>query len=716
MSSWFEPFVAQLGRGADRLTPEVQATMMFADVSGYTRLTERLATTGREGAEVLTSVVNRCFTALINEVEVLGGDVVRFGGDALFIVFTGEGRIERGALAAARMQAALRELEAVTVPGGPVRLRMSVGLNDGLLIAHPWVGEWAEVVPLGVAVTETLRCEAVADSGEVRVGSSVAEHLGPSLVRDGKLQLAAARRLRVDFPAEKIGALSSADHHVPLALRWVLAGDVRAEHRAVSVAFILLSGTDQMASSARALEAELDPILDALGVAVKRFGVVPISTDVSPDGLKIILATGVPTASEDDEERLLLAAKAIVASSPRCAAGLHTGVVFCGDVGHPARRTFTIMGDAVNLAARLMGKAPRGTVLASAAILDSLGGRFATEWLEPFAVKGKRALQLAAIVGDRLPEPPPPVEVAFRGRVAHLKTLTAALAVPGLFQVTAPAGFGATRFVREVLTRAKREFAVVTASIEDPGTALAVARRILRALGASDDLVSDSIDPAAVIDVAVLAITERWTSGALPAGFVLVVDRVHHVDEASVAVLRGLSVTLAGVDGRIVVAGRSTIVDDEPTVVLGPLGYPNIRQLCIDASLRPLSDAELEAIVGRCGGSPTFAQQLARLEQSDADLPVSMESLVAARIDQLPGAVRQVVREAAVLGPTIGDSLRRFAIPEGSSPSTMREGCCSKQRQSARSPPPACPSSNAALSTKQWRTASPTTQPSQRPR
>jgi class 3 adenylate cyclase/tetratricopeptide (TPR) repeat protein len=653
MSSRFEPFVAQLGRGADRLTSEIQATMMFADVSGYTRLTERLAATGREGAEVLTTVVNRCFTVLIDEVESLGGDVVRFGGDALFIVFTGEGRIERGAVAAARMQAALKSLEAVQVPGGPVRLRMSVGLNDGTLIAHPWVGEWAEVLPLGSAVTETLQCEAAAQAGEVRVGPSVADRLGSSLVRDGKLQLAAARRLRVDFSAEKSRALSNADQHVPPALRWVLAGDVRAEHRAVSVAFILLSGTDQLASSAKELESHLDPILDALGAAVQRFGVVPISTDVSPDGLKIILATGVPTATEDDEERLLLATQAIVAADQRCSAGLHTGVVFCGEVGHPRRRTFTIMGDAVNVAARLMGKAPKGNVLASAAILDSLGGHFATEWLEPFAVKGKQALQLAAIVGDRLPEPAPQEEVPFRGRVAKLKELATGLEVPGLFHVTAAAGFGATRFVREAMTRTKRESVVVTASIEDRGTALAVARRMLRVLGATDELVSKSTDPAAVIDLAVLAIAEQWRSGLLPDGLVLVVDRVHHADEASVAVLRGLSVVLAEVGGRIIIVGRSKIPDDESAIEIGPLNYPNVRQLCIDASLRPLSDAELEAIVARCGGSPTFAQQLARLERSDTDLPSSMESLVAARIDQLPGAVRQVVREAAVLGPPI---------------------------------------------------------------
>ena len=40
--------------------------------------------------------------------------------------------------------------------------------------------------------------------------------------------------------------------------------------------------------------------------------------------------------------------------------GVNRGSVFVGEVGPPYRRTFTVMGDAVNLAARLMAKAEPG--------------------------------------------------------------------------------------------------------------------------------------------------------------------------------------------------------------------------------------------------------------------------------------------------------------------------------------------------------------------
>ena len=43
--------------------------------------------------------------------------------------------------------------------------------------------------------------------------------------------------------------------------------------------------------------------------------------------------------------------------------GVNQGSVFVGEVGPHYRRTFTVMGDAVNLAARLMAKAAPGEIL-----------------------------------------------------------------------------------------------------------------------------------------------------------------------------------------------------------------------------------------------------------------------------------------------------------------------------------------------------------------
>src|SRR5512134_2993998 len=62
------------------------AAVLFADVSGFTPLTEGLARKGPEGAEELTRLLNAYFSRMIALVEAEGGEIVKFSGDALTAV------------------------------------------------------------------------------------------------------------------------------------------------------------------------------------------------------------------------------------------------------------------------------------------------------------------------------------------------------------------------------------------------------------------------------------------------------------------------------------------------------------------------------------------------------------------------------------------------------------------------------------------------------
>ena len=78
----------------DRVAPgrryqEIDGSLVFADISGFTNLSERLASHGRIGAEELTEVLNRVFGSMISLGHLRGGQLLKFGGDALLFLFQG---------------------------------------------------------------------------------------------------------------------------------------------------------------------------------------------------------------------------------------------------------------------------------------------------------------------------------------------------------------------------------------------------------------------------------------------------------------------------------------------------------------------------------------------------------------------------------------------------------------------------------------------------
>jgi class 3 adenylate cyclase/tetratricopeptide (TPR) repeat protein len=110
-------------------------------------------------------------------------------------------------------------------------------------------------------------------------------------------------------------------------------------------------------------------------------------------GSVLIGAFGLPPlAHEDNAERALLAGLAmrenLLKLGLTSAIGITTGCVYCGSVGGEGRCEYTMIGDIVNLAARLMGAAKEG-VLCDQATYQIAQTRLMFESLPPIQVKGK---------------------------------------------------------------------------------------------------------------------------------------------------------------------------------------------------------------------------------------------------------------------------------------------------------------------------------------
>src|SRR6478752_8821657 len=90
----FRPYLPRLLVNWVRHTPEdlhrtVDGTLVFVDISGFTKLTERLARSGKVGAEELSDALDATFGTLLGVAYEDGAGLVKWGGDAVLLLFDG---------------------------------------------------------------------------------------------------------------------------------------------------------------------------------------------------------------------------------------------------------------------------------------------------------------------------------------------------------------------------------------------------------------------------------------------------------------------------------------------------------------------------------------------------------------------------------------------------------------------------------------------------
>src|SRR5829696_3712287 len=279
----------------------VDGTCVLVDVSGFTKLSERLARRGgREGAEQLADAIGRCFESLLGVAYDKGGGLLKFGGDALLLLFDGDAHRERACACAVAMAGRLRELGPIETGAGAVTLRMSVGVHSAEYLLFAVGGSHRELLIAGPAASAVVRMEKEAGAGEIVVSAATAAALPPGCLgaarRGGRLLRSAPtviRRLRAWNGA---GADATA---APLALSTalrahVLAGPQPPEHRIVTVAFLRFEGADALVAERGAAGAAdvLHTLVTLVQDAADAEQVCFLGSDVDADGGKLILTAG----------------------------------------------------------------------------------------------------------------------------------------------------------------------------------------------------------------------------------------------------------------------------------------------------------------------------------------------------------------------------------------------------------------------------------------
>jgi tetratricopeptide (TPR) repeat protein len=459
-------------------------------------------------------------------------------------------------------------------------------------------------------------------------------------------------------------------------------------------------------------------------------GVTFLESDINRNGGKFLLVAGAPVSAGDDDDRLLRAVHAIVSSQGRLTlrAGVNHGRVFSGDFGPDFRRTFSVKGDAVNVAARVMGRAAAGTVVATELVMARARTTFAVEHLDPFMVKGKSEPISAVALGAPQDAHAPahglvePADDTFVGRGTELATIHAVLErarrrLGSVVEVVGEPGLGKSRLIEEAL-RDAGDFVIVrgpSASYESrtPYFAFRHLLRDILGLRSSHDVEATAARLTARVEVnapqlipwlpllsvvldadlpptrETLDLDERFRGAkleevlvdflrlVLPTPAVLVFENTHLMDDASADLLSRVEseaenqswavvMTRRDLDSGHRSAGTSSHYRALP---LTPIASAEALDL-LEAATRatPLSAKAMEAIAAKADGNPLFLRALvgaASRARTEDELPDSIEGVLTSEVDRLPPEARTLLRYAAVLGVRFSELMLREVLAAG---------------------------------------------------
>lgn len=359
-----------------------ETVVIFADVSGYTAMCEAIAAIGKGAEEHLAKNLNSYFELLLKSMSSSGGDVFKFAGDAILVVWPPgpedlPTKVRRAIQCGMNISSSFQDAQL----SHGVRLSVKIGIGCGnVSILHlGGLYKRLEYLAVGEPLVQAFGAEGHATKTELIVSpfawSMVKEHFeailtegdGYAIVtgrKGGPLKAVSIANRNRGFGDESEGFTERIGSYIPQAIvpfaslnddKWI------NEIRSITVLFVNLGvGEDDLVNMTTPKDyMRIHRILRAVQTCIGCFEGSLNKFLMDDKGSTLLAAFGLPPhAHNNDPIRGVLCALQIIQSLKdldlRASVGITTGTAFCGVVGGRGRREYSVLGDTVNLSARLM--------------------------------------------------------------------------------------------------------------------------------------------------------------------------------------------------------------------------------------------------------------------------------------------------------------------------------------------------------------------------
>ncbi len=396
----------------NQLTTHGNGASLFADISGFTPLSEALEKElgHQRGAEELTRILNQVYGKLIGEVHQYQGSVVGFSGDAITCYFDEDDGLH-AVTCALRMQEAMSQYETIlTSTGSKFPLAVKVAVVTGpvrrFLVGDPQIQN-IEVLA-GETIDILASGEHLAEPGEVLIHEDLFDRFKERISglderseagMGGSFYVVAG--LDDPLPPEPWIELRKDVLTDDQCRPWLLPAvydQVTSEAKAYlsefrQAAAVFLSFTGIEYDKDEKAEEKLNKFTRWVQSVVAQYEGSVLQLTMGDKGGYLYATFGAPIAHNDDAIRAVYAALTLQEVPPEFGwireikIGVSQGQMRAGAYGSTTRRTYGVQGEKVNLAARLM-QAASGGIICDESIYQTTQSRLIYEALAPIMLKG----------------------------------------------------------------------------------------------------------------------------------------------------------------------------------------------------------------------------------------------------------------------------------------------------------------------------------------
>ncbi len=348
----------------------IDAGVLFTDVKGFTKLTEKISQAGHYSIERITDMLNTYFDEMYRVLEANGGDLIKFGGDSILALFPGDQDIasKRILISLSQMNKALEILN-----------KKFMNIYKFQIAFHGnW--SWGKV---NINIVGDIKHHL-----DYYISGKALEDI--FIQGDKNLEVGNLSELPLITSQDYLTTSECSSYFLPKKVSyWLSSGKFSGELKNSAVIFIQLEST--------LLEKKEIDIIHYQDFYSKLQSIVYFydgtinKIDYTDKGYLILITFGVPFIHKDDIERAFatcLKVSKLETPAIKTKIGLTYNNIYSGLLGAIDRYEYGIIGNGVNIAARLMSKSQDNDFAFSSEILPFIKGRYQTQFIDKVNVKG----------------------------------------------------------------------------------------------------------------------------------------------------------------------------------------------------------------------------------------------------------------------------------------------------------------------------------------